>query len=185
MILTKKLKFYIIYNGVQSFGAKELRLSDAFITHEAEPALELLAKVVDINTGSGEPALARSTTLQGYSHLICEVRKNLNAGMTRDKAIVVSIDSCIAQGVLSEFLTEHYLEVSKMLTWEYDADAVERVLKREAREEGLREGREEGREEGLREEKNSIARKLKQSGIMTNSQIVEITGLSEVEIEKL
>ena len=43
--------------------------------------------------------------------------------MTRDKAIIAGIDACIASDVLTVFLTEHYLEVSKMLNWEYDAEA--------------------------------------------------------------
>ena len=142
-------KFYVMYNGEQSFGTQELRLSDAFMVKDNEPALELIAKVVDINPNSGEAALRRSTTLQGYSHLISEIRINESAGMTRDKAIVSAIDSCIEQGILCKFLTEHYREVSKMLNWEYDADAERRVLTQEGRREGRREGIAEGRREGV------------------------------------
>jgi len=135
-------KFYVVYNGEQSFGTKELRLSDAFIIEESEPALELIAKVVDINPNSGEAALTRSTTLQGYSHLIGEIRNNEISGMARDKAIACAIDFCIDNDILAEFLTEHYQGVSKMLNWEYDADAEKRVLKKEAIEEGRAEGAE-------------------------------------------
>ena len=57
-----------------------------------------------------------------------------------------------------------------------------------AREEGLREGREsglrEGRESGLKEAQERIALKLKASG-MELSEIAEVTGLSEEEIENL
>jgi len=67
-------RFYVIYNGEHNFGATELKLSDAFIIQDATPALELTAKVVDINLESGEAALTRSTTLQGYSYLINEIR---------------------------------------------------------------------------------------------------------------
>ena len=174
-------KFYVMYNGEQNFEVKELKLSDAFITQEEIPAMELIAKVVDINPDSGEEALTRSLTLQGYSHLINEIRSNLRTGMTRDMSIATAIDSCIEQGVLTEFLTEHYMEVSKMLNWEYDADAVERVIRNESREEG----REEGRQEGLKEGEINIARKLKNAGVMSVEEIAKITELSVSDIEQL
>ena len=59
---------------------------------------------------------------------------------------------------------------------------------REGRESGLREGREsglkEGREAGMKEAQERIALKLKASG-MELSEIAEVTGLSEEEIENL
>ena len=55
--------------------------------------------------------------------------------MTRDKAIVAAIDTCIKLDILTEFLTKYYTEVSKMLNWEYDADAERRVLREEGRQE--------------------------------------------------
>jgi len=60
--------------------------------------------------------------------------------MTRDMAISKAIDSCIDEDVLTEFLTKHYMEVNKMLNWEYDADVEKRVLAEEAREQGLKQG---------------------------------------------
>jgi len=161
-------KFYVMYNGEQNFQANELKLSDAFIVNEKRPSLELIAKIVDINHGSGETALLRSSTLQGYSHLINEIRNNQRIGMTRDKAIATAVDSCIEDDILTDFLTEHYSEVSKMLNWEYDAEAEKRAIRREAQEETI----------------SDIARKLKEAG-MTSTQILEITNLSESEIEQL
>jgi len=174
-------KFYVMYNGEQNFKASELRLSDSFVIKETEPSLELIAKVVNINHESGNTALLRSSTLQGYSHLISEIRSNQRVGMTRDKAIATAVDSCIEDDILTEFLTEHYAEVARMLNWEYDAEAEKRVLQRAAREEGLEEGLERGRKEA-----NILtARKLKNAGIMTIAQISEITELSESEVEQL
>lgn len=53
-----------------------------------------------------------------------------------------------------------------------------------AREEGKAEGLEEGTEHGRQQEKESIAAKLKTSG-MASSEIEEITGLSQDEIQKV
>jgi len=166
-------KFYVVYNGVQDIFVNELKLSDAFIVNDSKPALELIAKVVNINPDSGESALNRSATLQGYSNLINEIRNNQNKGMSRDKAIVTAMDLCIKKGILKEFLTEHYQGVSKMLNWEYDANAERRVLRQEAHAEGKHDAN------------TKTAKNLKKAGILTNIQIAEATDLSIEEIEKL
>jgi predicted transposase/invertase (TIGR01784 family) len=137
-------KFYVLYNGEQRLTENVLKLSDAFIIRDSEPAMELVANVIDISL-SNSVVLSRSTTLQGYAFLIDEVRKNQQNGMTRDKAITVAIDSCLGLNILTEFLTEHYSEVKKMLNWEYDADAERRVI----REEGKQEGKQEGIQQGV------------------------------------
>ena len=51
-------------------------------------------------------------------------------------------------------------------------------------EDGMEEGKKAGIEEGQKERSQEIARKLKETG-MEIKQIVEITGLSEEEIDKL
>jgi len=150
-------KFYVLYNGEQKLTCNEMRLSDAFRVRDSEPMMELVAKIIDINHGSGKLVLNRSTTLQGYSFLIDVVRKNQLHGMTRDKAIAEAIDSCIESGVLAEFLTEHYQEVSKMLNWEYDADAERRVLTEEAMQQGIQQGMQQGAELVANLVKNGIS----------------------------
>jgi len=174
-------KFYIIYNGEQKYGAKELKLSDAFIVHNTEPALELTAKILDINPDSGEAALTRSVTLQGYSYLINEIRINIKNGMTRDKAVAAAIDLCIKQEILTDFLKAHYAEVSKMLNWEYNEEAVERIRQ----EQSEKKGHAKGLAEGLAEGRAEIARKLMNANILPIKDIATITGLSEKEIEAL
>jgi len=159
-------KFFILYNGEQPLKDRVVRLSDSFAIKDAEPSLELTAEIIDINLGSGEAALNRSPSLQGYSYLVAEVRKNLLSGMARDNAIVAAIDSCISQDVLQPFLTEHYLEVAKMLNNEYDAEAERRVLKQEGHQEGVQEGRQEGRQEIL-----DMLTKLLQEGMSPEAAI--------------
>jgi predicted transposase YdaD len=105
--------------------------------------MELIANVININL-SNSAVLSRSTTLHGYAFLIEEVRKNQQNGMTRDKAISVAIDLCISLNILAEFLTEHYMEVKKMLNWEYNADAERRIIREEGKEEGKQEGIQQG-----------------------------------------
>ena len=97
-------KFFVLYNGTENLKKTVLKLSDAFLLQESEPAMELTAKIIDINLNNGDPALNRSITLQGYSYLNEEIRKNIITGMTRDMAIATSINLCIKQNILAEFL---------------------------------------------------------------------------------
>ena len=130
-------KFFILYNGEQRLENQTLKLSDAFIVKDLEPALELTARVIDINYDSNAPALRRSESLSGYSFLVSEIRKNLRNGMTRDKSIITAIDLCIENNVLAEFLREHYQEAIKMLNYEYDAEAERRVIRQETWQEAM------------------------------------------------
>jgi hypothetical protein len=132
-------RFYVLYNGEQKLESQTLRLSDAYIIQDAVPALELAAKVVNINYGSGEAALSKSVSLNGYSFLIAEIRKSIRSGMARDKAIVNAIQTCIGQDILSQYLKENYGEVIKMLNYEYDAEAEQRVIRLESYQEGRQE----------------------------------------------
>ena len=116
-------RFYVLYNGEQKLDYQVLKLSDAFILDDSEPALELTAKIININYESGEAAFDRSASLQGYAFLVAEIRKNIRSGMTRDNAIIAAIELCIKQDVLKAFLKDHFEEVVKMLNYEYDAEA--------------------------------------------------------------
>jgi len=140
-------KFYVLYNGEQKLQERVIKLSDAFLKNDTEPALELTAKVIDINLGSGESALGRSASLKGYSFLIAEIRRNQSGGMSRDAAITTAIDLCIRRDILKTYLEDHYSEVIKMLNYEYDADAERRVIRQESLQEGRQEGQQEGRQE--------------------------------------
>ena len=57
--------------------------------------------------------------------------------MTRDSAITTAIDLCIKQDILRTYLESHYSEVTKMLNYEYDAEAERRVLKQEGQQEAI------------------------------------------------
>ena len=94
-------------------------------------------KIVNINHDSGEKALERSESLNGYSFLIAQVRKNLLGGMSRDEAIAAAIDLCIRQGVIANYLNENYGRVIKMIGYEYDAEREKREIAEENMEKGM------------------------------------------------
>ena len=70
--------------------------------------------------------------------------------MPLEDAIWITIDECIRDGILKDFLLKNKAEVYHMCLYEFDAELHERVLRKEEREEGLQEGRRQGQREGMR-----------------------------------
>jgi len=173
-------KCYVLYNGTEPLKEKMLKLSDAFYINDEKVSLELIVEIIDVNHATRHDVLQKSESLAGYSYLIDQIRMNMQQGLTQDKAISVAIDSCIKQGVLSEFLQKHYAEVAKMINLQYNQEAEFEIIRQEAKEEGIGEGIERGLERGIERgiEKGAmeVAKKALLKGISIDD-ISEITGL--------
>jgi len=135
-------KFYVLYNGKEELKNDVLRLSDAFVLKPGEFSIELTVKVIDVRYGSGSSVLDKSPSLNGYAYLVSLIEKYYRIDKKpRDKAIYTAIKQCIDDGVLVDFLNEHFLEVSAMLGWEYDPEVERQAIKEEAWDGGKIEGK--------------------------------------------
>jgi predicted transposase/invertase (TIGR01784 family) len=173
-------EFFVLYNGVKPFpDEKTIKLSDLFESTEelgfskrGFPALELEAKVLNINEGKNEGIAKRCRTLAQYSAFISKVRDYQKEGLTMKEAVKKAVPYCRKHDILKEFMEEHAKEVMNMLMTEWNWDTAKEVWQEEAREEGLSQGRHE------------IARNALAKGIPVET-IKEITGLSLETIERL
>ena len=180
----------VFYNGQRDMpGRSELRLTDAFAYPE-QSDVNVTVTVININSDSDDEVLDACEPLREYAEFVDTVRDLLSEGVAenRDAAVAMAVDRCVREGVLRELLLQHKSEVVDMLITEYDEEDVYRLMKRDAREEGLEEGREEGRKEGREEERKrneqeklASARKLKEAGVAPEI-IAESLGLSIDEI---
>ena len=127
-------RFVVFCNG-EGMGAAEelLHLSDSF---SGEGDVDVRARVVNINSGSGAKALDRCEALAGYAELVARVRSN-GATMDFSKAVDRAVASCIRDGILAEYLAPRRAEVKDMFMTEYDEDRVRAWYKEEGREEGI------------------------------------------------
>ena len=75
-------------------------------------------------------------------------------------AVERAVTECIAEGILSEFLSKNRAEASKVSIYEYD----EEKHMRQVREEGQMDGRNEGRSEGEALKLISLIQKKCQKG---------------------
>jgi len=165
-------KFYVLYNGKDKLKHDVLKLSDAFRFSDHNFSMELVVKVIDVNYSKDNLILQKSPSLGGYSYLTEQIRKRMNEGAPRDKAIAEAVTHCIEKGILADFLEKHYREVCDMLAWEC---TIEDEL-------AIRE--EEGQEKGQEKERIRMAEEMLADGEDIN-KIIKYSKLSREEIYRL
>ena len=146
-------KFVVFYNGDgEQPERKEIRLSKAFSANTGETNMELVVLQININKGQNEELKAACKTLQEYAEFTERAREHRKE-MELEDAIRTTIDECIRDGILKDFLLKNKAEVYHMCLYEFDVELHERVLREEEREEGrlegIREGRLAGQQEGM------------------------------------
>ena len=141
--------FVVFYNGQKPVEEDiTLKLSDAFEKTEADPALELKVRLININPGSSPELMARCKVLREYSEFVARIRKYIEEKASIREAVEQAVTECIQEGILEEFLLSQRSEVVAMSIFEYDHEVEMKKLADEMREQLREEVREEGREEG-------------------------------------
>ena len=88
--------------------------------------------------------------LVGYVALVQYIREYRREGKSLVEAVERSIDRCIEEELLKEYLLKKKSEVKLMLLTEFDEELFAKTMKEEGREEGRKKGQKEGLEEGIR-----------------------------------
>lgn len=174
--------FVVFYNGLAPCEEEtQLKLSDAFHTKEDKPELELWVQVLNINRGFNEDLKGQFRTLREYMEYVGKVRTYAK-DMPLDAAVNRAVDECIRQGVLKEFLQQNRAEVTKMSIFEYDDEAVKRVLRKDAFEDGMEAGMETGKAIGHAEATLDL---LEEVGVVSEELREKILNQKELEILKV
>ena len=174
-------RFVIFYNGqAEQPDRKELKLSELFSIPDADPSLELKAVMLNINKGHNRNLMETCRTLQDYAEYTFRVREYA-AEMPLDLAVEQAITECISEGILADFLRKNRAEAKKVSIYEYDE---ERHM-RQTREEGMEEGYANGFSQGIEQGITQTVINLLKSGLLTDIQIREITGLDQEQLDEL
>lgn len=174
-------RFVIFYNGqAEQPDRKELKLSELFSIPDADPSLELKAVMLNINKGHNRKLMETCRTLQDYAEYTFRVREYA-AEMPLDLAVEQAITECISEGILADFLRKNRAEAKKLSIYEYDE---ERHM-RQTREEGMEEGYANGFSQGIEQGITQTVINLLKSGLLTDIQIREITGLDQKQLDEL
>jgi hypothetical protein len=172
--------FVVLYNGAAAMPAREIqRLSASY--PGGQPAftglggLELEVVFININAGHNKELVNACNLLREYSIFTDTLRRH-GAAMSHRKAVCKTVEECISQGVLEDFLRKHRKELVTMLVKEWDWDKALKIRGEESFEEGVEVGMERGMEAGMERAtlKNALA--MKEDGVDI-STIARWTGL--------
>ena len=145
-------QFVIFYNGSEKLPDRTvLKLSDAYSVKEDSPALELIAIMLNINSGHNEVLKNTCKSLKDYSEYTRRVREYA-AVRPLEEAVEQAIMECIEEGILSEFLRKNRAEAKLVSIYEYDQEKHMRQEREASWEEGMEKGMEKGRVEHLKEQ---------------------------------
>ena len=176
-------EFYVFYTGNENLPAiQELRLSDAFIQETETPQLELIVKVINLNSKGNDKLLNECPILKEYTEFV-RIVKEYRAKYGKegyDKAIRY----CIKHGILKNFITENAKEIESMLVAEYDYDLDMQVQREESYNAGILVGIQRGEARGEARGFLTTASRMKKANFAI-PVIQEMTGLSREEIERL
>lgn len=176
-------RFLVFYNGVRDQPLEQtLRLSDAFMEKEDEISLELVVRVININSDKHHELLEKCRVLKEYSLFVETARK-----YRKEKApLTKAIKECIEKDILADYLLKKSNEVINMLMAEYDYETDIEVQREEAMEKGYDSGLAEGRRSGLVEGRNLLKQVilLRRSG-KTHEEIAEQCGIPLEEVKDM
>ena len=129
-------RFIVFYNGEEEIGEElYLRLSDAFEKREEEPAVECVAKFININYGHNQELMQKCERLGEYSYFVASVRNYLKEGCNQKEAVTCAVNECIEKGILKDVLENHRADVVDMFLTTFDKKMYEEALREEGREE--------------------------------------------------
>lgn len=135
-------RFFVFYNGTDLQADRLIyRLSDAYLSKVSDPDLELKVTVLNINTGHNAELMSECEILREYSLYVSKIRANMKLYNNLDKAVNQSIDECISEGILSDFLRKNRAEVIMTSIFEYNKEEEERKLRSAEREAGYAKGK--------------------------------------------
>ena len=173
-------QFVIFYNGSEKLPDRTvLKLSDAYSVKEDSPALELIAIMLNINSGHNEVLKNTCKSLKDYSEYTRRVREYAEV-RPLEVAVEQAIMECIEEGILSEFLRKNRAEAKLVSIYEYDQEKHMRQEREASWEEGMEKGMEKGRVQLLKEQ---VQKKLTKGKSV--SEIAEELEEEEVFILKL
>ena len=173
--------FVVFYNGKDKRPEKEiLKLSDAYLTEELYPDLELKVTVLNINAGNNRELKENCRTLRDYMQYVGRYTDEL--GMRLNEAVESAVNECINKGILKDFLLENKAEAMTMSIFEYnEAEEKEKMRRAEyagGYEDGVADGYADGVARGI---KDGMQQGLQQGGqkMLTLIERMSEDGLTE------
>lgn len=135
-------KYIVFYNGTERKEEEfTQKLSDSF-EEKQEGCIELTVRTININYGHNRELMEKCKPLADYSYFIATIRKKLETKSLQN-AVEESVETCIKQNILKDFLLKQKAEVIAMSIYEYNEDYVKKTLYEEGYDAGKNKGQSE------------------------------------------
>jgi hypothetical protein len=171
-------EFYTFYNGKAEFPLEqELFLSDSFLDSNGKASLELMVKVININSNKAHSILDKCEVLKEYSLFIDTVRKYSK----EEDSIKKAVQECMERRILADYLRRKGSEVMNMLIAEYSYEKDIQVKQEEAFQIGEQLGESRGKKEGILLS-SKIFQTLKENPDYTNRQIADMVACTVKDV---
>ena len=176
-------RFYVFYTGDENLPLiEEHFLSKAFIQTTKTPQIELIVKVINLNSKDAKKLFKSCPELREYIQFVRIVKEYLKK--YGKNGYNKAIRYCIQHDILKDYIKENAKEIEGMLVAEYDYDMDIIVQREESYNAGRAEGIATGIERGIYAKAIETAKALIEMGMSTQN-ISKATGLSQEEIAKL
>ena len=153
-------KFVVFYNGTKEDpDSWKLKLSTAFEHPDESGDFEWTATVINMSPEHNERLHKNCKPLYHYINFVYRIKNNINAGISKDKAIEEAVDFAINGNYLDGFFKTQRAEIIGMILTEYDEELIHTNWREDGYIEGKSEGLAQGRDEGKKEkaEEDAIA----------------------------
>lgn len=120
-------EFHVFYDGEDtSFDQKTLRLSRAF----AMPGrnLELIVQCHNLNPGKSQLLKALCKPLRDYSSFSNKFKEYRNQNISINDSVRMTIDYCLKNGIMTDYLTNNESEVINMFGFEWNEEDERKAL---------------------------------------------------------
>ena len=98
--------------------------------------------MLNINLGRNKELMEQCHTLLEYAQFVDRLRTR-EKSMGREEAVKHTVDTCIREGILRDFLLKYREEAIEMCIFEYDEEETLRQLGQQSYEEGVAVGEEQ------------------------------------------
>ena len=133
-------KFIVFYNGTKEQpDSWKLRLSTAFEQPDNSGDFEWTATVINMSPEHNKSLHKNCKALYHYISFVYRIKNNINASMSKDKAIEEAVDFAIKENYLDGFFKTQRAEVTGMILTEFDEEQAHRIW----RQDGYTEGRDD------------------------------------------
>ena len=180
-------QYIVFYNGTANMpDRKELRLSDAFQQPTAQPDIEVVAHMLNINYGHNKELMERCRKLKEYAQFIDIIRHYLreNKQWSNEQAISKAIDDCIQNNILRDILQKERLRVMASILSEFDEVGYKEMIREEAYEDAYEEAYGKAYGEGEISGMIKLAQNLKLPKSQIITMIKQNYNLSDEEISE-